>query len=381
MTEDEDIRVTRIRPVHSAPKNKAADVLSDLKEMFGGGGGGGKGRRGHSNGSGGGGSGEEPDSIKVGSFIVIGALLLWGVFSSFYTVDVSEEGVVTRLGKYHATSPSGFHLKLPFGIDRVDNIKSKRDLLLEFGFRTRDTSNSRTEYDKEQFQGESLMLTGDLNVADVEWTLQYRIADPWKYLFHAVDVERSIRDISMSIMRRVVGDRLVSDVLTTGRVEIADEATVLTQRVLDTLDMGIKVENVILQDANPPERVKPSFSEVNSAQQEQEQTINNAEREYNRVIPEARGKAKKLIADAQAYAVEAVNNAKGDAAQFEQVVTAYKLAPEVTRSRLYLETMETIFKKMERVTIVDDGVKGMLPIFGNQKMAKTAADLDIATTK
>ena len=360
MSDDDDIRVTRIRPVKNPPKSSAADVISDLKEMFGGGGGGG------SNGSGGGGrrGGAQPNANA--SLVIGGALLLlvvWGGFSSFYTVDVSEEGVVTRFGRYHKTSPSGAHFKLPFGIDKVQKVQSKRVLKEEFGFRTRDTSGTRTTYEKEQFKKESLMLTGDLNVADVEWAVQYRISDPWKYLYHAVDVRRNIRDVSMSIMRRIVGDRLVSDVLTTGRIEIADKALVLTQETLDKYDMGIRIEKIILQDVNPPERVKPAFNEVNAAKQEQEQTINDAERAYNKVIPEARGKAKKLLADAEAYSIDVVNRAKGDADQFESVVTAYKKAPKITRSRLYLETMEKVFANVEGFTIVDDDVKGLLPIF------------------
>jgi membrane protease subunit HflK len=208
------------------------------------------------------------------------------------------------------------------------------------------------------------MLTGDLNVADVEWILQFRIADPWKYLFHARDVQRNLRDVSLSIMRRVVGDRLVGDVLTTGRVEIADQAKLLTQEVLDQYDMGIKVEKIILQGVNPPEKVKPAFNEVNAAKQEQEQTINNAEREYNRVIPESRGKAAKLIADAEAYAIDTVNRAKGDASRFSEVLKSYKQAPQLTRQRLYIDALEEVFAKMERVTIVDSRIKGVLPIYG-----------------
>ncbi|MCX6127075.1 MAG: FtsH protease activity modulator HflK, partial [Proteobacteria bacterium] len=224
------------------------------------------------------------------------------------------------------------------------------------------TSRSST-YDKAQYTAESLMLSGDLNVADVEWILQYRISDPWKFLFHARDVQQNIRDISMSIMRRVVGDRLVGDVLTTGRIEISDQAKVLTQEVLDRYDMGIVVERIILQGVNPPEIVKPSFNEVNAAKQEQEKTINVAEREYNRIIPEARGSAERLIADAQGYGIDIVNRAKGNATQFEEVLKAYKLAPDITRRRLYLDTMEEIFSKAERFTVIGADVKGVLPVY------------------
>ena len=225
-----------------------------------------------------GGNGSIPPELAKKSLwlVLVAILVLWGVFSSFYTVDISEEAVVTRLGAYVRTTSAGMHFKLPFGVERVSHVQSKTIIQEEFGFRTVDQTAVRTTYTKDEFRGESLMLTGDLNVADVEWILQFRIADPWKFLFHARDVRRNVRDVSLSIMRRVVGDRTVGDVLTTGRVEIADQAKQLTQEVLDQYDMGIKVEKIILQGVNPPEKVKPAFNEVNAAKQEQEQMINVA---------------------------------------------------------------------------------------------------------
>jgi membrane protease subunit HflK len=323
----------------------------------GGGNNGGGGRRG---------GGLPPELAKKGVWLGLLAIVaLWGIVSSFYTVDISEEAVVTRFGAYIRTTSAGMHFKLPFGIEKVYHVQSKTIIQEEFGFRSVDQSGDRTTYDKEQYRGESLMLTGDLNVADVEWILQFRIADPWKFLFHARDVRRNVRDVSLSIMRRVVGDRTVGDVLTTGRVEIADQAKLLTQEVLDQYDMGIKVEKIILQGVNPPEKVKPAFNEVNAAKQEQEQMINVAEREYNRVIPEARGKAEQLIADAEGYAIALENRARGDASQFDEVMDAYKSAPEITRRRLYIEAMEEILAAAENITIVDEGVKGVLPLFGS----------------
>lgn len=352
MSTDDELRVTRIRPVHKSPE----DRLNELKSKFMKGGGGGNGK--------GPGSRGVPNPGRLVALFAIVILVLWGVLSSFYTTDISEEAVVTRFGAYNRTTSSGFHFKLPFGIEQVITVQSKKILQEEFGFRTAGISGSETRYTKDEFRGESLMLTGDLNVADVEWILQYRIADPWKYLFHARDVRINLRDLSLSIMRRVVGDRLVGDVLTTGRVEIADQAKLLTQEQLDQYDIGIKVERIILQGVNPPETVKPAFNEVNAAKQEQEQTINVAEREYNKIIPEARGKAERALADAEAYAIDTVNRSRGDAAQFDEVLEAYKKAPDITRRRLYIDAMEEVFQKAQSVTLIDPAVKGVLPLFG-----------------
>lgn len=361
MTDDGNPRITRIRPVPKTPE----DVLLDIKERIFGGGGGGNG----------GGAPPTRSPGRAPGFLLLGLIVLWGLGSSFYTTDISEEAVVTRFGAYNRTTSSGFHLKLPFGMEKVTTVQSKKILQEEFGFRTTAIEGERTQYSKDDYRAESLMLTGDLNVANVEWIVQYRIADPWKYLFHARDVVHNIRDLSLSLMRRVVGDRLVGDVLTTGRVEIADQARVLTQEALDKYDMGIKVERVILQGVNPPDTVKPSFNEVNAAKQEQEQTINVAEREYNRVIPEARGKAEKVYADAEGYAIDVVNRAKGDATQFDEVLAAYKKAPDITRRRMYIDAMEEVFQKAGHITLIDPAVKGVLPLFN---MGATANPL--ATT-
>lgn len=292
------------------------------------------------------------------AFILIGAAL-----TSFYTIDVSEEGVITRFGRYVGTTPPGLHYKMPFGIERVYKVASKRRLQEEFGFRSAGVENGRSVYSERLYADESLMLTGDLNVGDVSWILQYEISDPWKYLFHARDVKQNIRDVSLSIMRRVVGDRLVGDVLTVGRVEIADEAKRLTQEVLDRYDMGIHIVTINLQDVNPPESVRPAFNDVNAAKQQQEEAINVAEREYNRVVPEARGRADQLLSDAEAYSINVVNRAKGDAARFRSISDEYQKAPEITRNRVYIEAMEELFANAQSMTIVDSGLQGLLPIF------------------
>ncbi len=299
--------------------------------------------------------------IIIPIFIVL--LILSGVSSTYYTVETDEEAVVIRLGKNYKTQTSGLHFKLPFGIDQVIKVKTTTIFQEEFGFRTRNVSSKRTVYATEGFDDESLMLTGDLNIADVEWVVQYKVSDAFKYIYQTREPITNIRDISESIMRRVVGDRLVTDVLTIGREETAQEAKDLMQKVLDRYDMGVKIESVKLQDVNPPPLVKPSFNEVNEAKQEQEKMINMAEEVYNRVIPEAKGKAEKKIAEAEGEALALINKAQGDSAKFLSVLKEYNTAKRITENRIYLETMEEIFKKMKDVTIVDLKVKGLLPIY------------------
>lgn len=336
-----------------ADSNLLDDMVEKIRRFFKGGGGGGYNGRG---------SGPKlPDNLPL--IIGIAIIVLVGAFSSFYTVDVSEEAVVTRFQKYLSTTPPGLHFKLPFGIDRVTKVPSKVLLQEEFGFRSIERREGATQYAKSGYTDESLMLTGDLNVADVEWIVQYRISDPWKFLFHARNVRKNIRDISMSIMRRVVGDRLVGDVLTVGRIEIADEAKVLTQEVVDRYDMGIMIVAVVLQDVTPPESVKAAFNDVNAAKQEQEKAINEAEREYNNVIPEAKGKADQLIAVAEGFSLSLINQSKGDASKFDAMLAEFKKSPDVTRRRMYVEAMEEIYSNLESLVIVDPDIKGILPMY------------------
>lgn len=289
------------------------------------------------------------------------------VMSCFYTVQPDEEAVVLRFGKYIQTNPPGLHFKLPLGIDDAIKVKTKLILQEEFGFRTKSVSGKRTSYSQQDHSNESLMLTGDLNVADVEWITQFQISEPQKFLFHIRDPIQNIRDISEAVMRRVVGDRLVTDVLTVGRTEIASEAKVLTQDIIDHYDMGVRVVSIKLQDVNPPEPVKPSFNEVNAAKQEQEQAINKAEKHYNEVIPEARGLAERKIAEAEGYAAALINRSNGDASKFLAVLKEYRKAPTITRDRMYIETMEKLLARMKDITVIDSQVSGLLPVFSGQK--------------
>lgn len=301
---------------------------------------------------------------------IIGIFLIFGVLSCFYTVEPDEEAVVIRLGKFKMNTQPGFHFKAPFGIDSVIKVKTKIVHQAEFGFRTMNTTSRRTTYSSGNFGEESLMLTGDLNVAEVQWVVQYQISDPFKYLFKTSNPIINVRDVSESIMRRVVGDKLVTEVLTTGRTEIASTAQSLMQEVLDKYDLGIRITSIKLQDVNPPKVVQASFNDVNAAKQEQEKMLNQAEEAYNRIIPEARGKADKLVQEAKGFASEVVNRAHGDAERFTAIYNEYRKAPSITRKRIYLETMERIFKNMEDVTIIDSKVKGLLPVFSKGGITK-----------
>ncbi len=310
--------------------------------------------------------GQRPKFSLIMPIILI-ILIGTALFSSYYTVQPDEEAVVLRLGRYLETRPPGLNFKLPFGIDQAIKLKTRLVLQEEFGFRTASTAGKQTRYirrsDERNLDDEALMLTGDLNVADVEWVTQFQISDPRKFLFRTRDPIANIRDISEAIMRRVVGDRLVTDVLTIGRIEIADEAKRLMQEIVDKYEMGVYIRSVKLQDVNPPEAVKDSFNEVNSAKQEQEQVINQAERKYNEVIPKARGSADQEISKAEGYASALINRAEGDANRFQAILKEYLRAPKVTRDRLYLESMEKVISKMDNVTVIDPEVRGVLPIF------------------
>ncbi len=302
--------------------------------------------------------------------IVIGFSIIIGITGSYYTVEPDEEAVVTRLGKYLGNTQPGLHFKIPFGVDDVIKVKTKIVQQAEFGFRTVNTNSKRTTYSTQNFDSESLMLTGDLNVAEVQWVVQYQISDPFKFIFKTSQPVANIRDVAESIMRRVVGDKLVTEVLTTGRVIIATDAKKLMQEILDKYDMGVNIKSIKLQDVNPPRSVQASFNDVNAAKQEQEKMLNQAEEAYNRIIPEARGKADRVISEAEGYAFEIVNRAKGDAQRFMSVAREYRKAPAITKQRIYIETMESVFSKMNDVTVIDSKVKGLLPVFGNNGVTK-----------
>jgi len=280
--------------------------------------------------------------------------------SGIYSTGPDEVGVIRRFGKYVRTTQPGLHLKIPF-IEQLNNVKVKYIFKEEFGFRT-SQAGVVTRYSQRDYFEESLMLTGDLNVLEVEWITQFKVKDPVKLLFNIRNPRRTIRNISEAVMRQVVGDHSVNEVLTTRRVEINIEVQKKLQKILDSYKCGIQIVTVKLQNVNPPDPVKPSFNEVNEAKQEKEKVINQAWKAYNKVIPKARGEAAKTISEAEGYALKRINTAKGDAAKFTAVWEAYKNAKEVTKKRLYLEAMEKIMSQAGKKFIVDPSQKGILPL-------------------
>ncbi|MBD1395703.1 FtsH protease activity modulator HflK [Pontibacter sp. JH31] len=301
--------------------------------------------------------------------VLLGLILLILIFTSVKTVGPEEEGVVMYVGHYDRTVQPGLNFILPFGIEEMKKIPVQRQLKQEFGFRTVEAGTS-TQYSKADFNDESLMLTGDLNLANVEWVVQYRIVNSYNYLFKVRDAEKALRDMSEAAMRKVVGDRTVNEVLTVGRQEVATSMEVLLQRMCDEYENGIRIDQVVLQDVNPPETVKPSFNAVNQAQQERETLINQAESEYNRIIPRARGEASETIQLAEAFALTRVNVATGEAARFNSLFEEYVKAPEVTKKRLYLETMERILPKIGGKIIVDEKGNNVLPLLNLNQTEK-----------
>ncbi|MBS2099981.1 FtsH protease activity modulator HflK [Carboxylicivirga linearis] len=284
--------------------------------------------------------------------------------TAFFQVGPEEVGVIVRFGKYQRTVDPGLNYKIPF-METVYKVPIERQQKLEFGFRTT-KPGVRTEYTRRGTMDESLMLTGDLNLADVEWVVQYRIDNAYNYLFKVRNPEITLRDISEAAMRQIVGDRTVNEVLTVGRTEISSKLQELMQQVCREYSLGVKIEQVVLQDVNPPEPVKAAFNAVNEAQQEKETLINQAKAEYNKVIPKAAGQAKETIQMAEGYASERVNNAKGDVARFNALYKEYVKAPEVTKKRIYLETMEDVIPRLGEKIITDQKGNNVLPLLQMQ---------------
>lgn len=304
---------------------------------------------------------------RVMGIVAVALILL----STWFTVEPEEAGLVLRFGRFVRQVPSGLHMKLPWPVEVVVKVPIERQLKEEFGFRTKE-AGIKTTYTEEDLSNESLMLTGDLNVAVVEWTAQFRVHEPYKFLFKVRNVRSTFRDMNETVMREVVGDRSVNEVLTVGRQEIAAEVERQLQALCDQYETGIKVEQIVLQDVNPPDLVRPSFNEVNQAQQEREKLINQARADFNQIIPRSKGRAEQTIEQAEGFAADRVNRARGDAEAFTQVHAAYQRAPEVTRRRMYLETVGEIYPKVKRKIVLDERLKGVLPLLplGNEPAVK-----------
>ena len=298
--------------------------------------------------------------------VILVILILIAAFSSFYSVGPDEVGVVRRFGQYVRQTSPGLHFKIPFGIEKSNNVKVKYIFKEEFGFRT-EKAGVVTRYSARSYYDESLMLTGDLNVLVVEWVSQFKVKDPIKLLFNIRNPGRTLRNISEAVMRQVVGDYSVNEVLTTHRMEINQAVQDKMQDILDSYDSGIQIVTVKLQDVNPADPVKPSFNEVNEAKQEKEKVINQAWEAYNKVVPKAHGQAEKTIRNAEGYALDRVNRAQGDAVKFTQTWNAYKDSKVVTKKRLFLETMNEILPKTGKKFIIDSEQKGILPLLDLSK--------------
>ena len=300
-------------------------------------------------------------SAKHFIWVIIAVLILYGFATSVYTVPEDSKAVVLRFCKDVRQEEPGLHFKLPVGIEKHYPVPVKRIFKEEFGFRTLKASVT-TQYDSRDYPSESLMLTGDLNIADVEWVVQYKILDPRQYMFAIRAPQQALRDLSESVMRLVVGDQTATQVLTVGRSEITGEVEQKLQDLLNLYQTGLRVESVTLQDVNPPDAVKPAFNSVNESKQEKEKLINEARRDRNTTVPKATGLAKQQVTEAEGYALKRVNQAQGDADRFISILNAYKNAKEVTRQRLYLETMGEVLPTVEEVYVIDGKSNTPLPI-------------------
>jgi len=331
--------------------------------------------------------------------LVLLIFVLVTLSTAFYQVEPDEMGVVQRFGRYVRSTPPGLRMKAPLGIETSLNVKVTHVFKEEFGFRTiqpgvrtfyegrdgnpllfsRSTGGERRQRrnvwssEGNPFLDESLMLTGDLNTAVVEWIVQYRVKDPVQFAFRIRNIGETIRNMSEAVMRLVVGDHTLNEVLTSGREEIRKRVEKELQEVLDSYGVGVEILNVVLQDVNPPDEVKPSFNEVNEARQEKEKSINQAWEEYNRVVPKAKGEAEKTIREAEGYALDRVNRAKGDADKFLLVWEAYRQAPEVTRQRIYLETLRGVLPELKEKIFIDESQKGIVPLLHLNEKRETAS--------
>lgn len=294
--------------------------------------------------------------------LVLLALAGWLVYSGLYTVPAESVGLIQRFGKYQTEVGPGLNYKIPFGIDKVTLVPVKRQLKEEFGFGTSNATYASQVSSPKQWQLETTMVTGDLNTALVEWIIQFRIEKSFDFLFKVRNPGETLRYVSESVMREVIGDRTVDEVLTIGRQDIEATAEARMQEVVDRYEMGLRIDQVQLKNVNPPQPVQASFDEVNEAQQERERMINVAKGEYNKAVPRARGEADKRTQAAEGYAVERVNVAEGDAGRFNALLQEYLKAPEVTNERLYLESLSEVLASVKSKIILDESATSVLPL-------------------
>ncbi len=293
--------------------------------------------------------------------VVIAVAVIVFLSTSFIVVDQTENAVITTLGKYSKTLGAGLHYKLPFGLQKSYIVKSKVIQTETFGFRTV-KSGATTQYSDEKFPNESTMLTGDLNIVDVEWIIQYRITDPRAWLFNVSDRQKTIRDISQSVLNSLVGDRLILGVIGPDRQTIQDQAVIMMNDIFSKYELGIVITQVQLQNIVPPAGVQDAFEDVNKAIQDMNRLINEGKEAYNSEIPKVKGQADQILEIAQGYSTERVNKAKGDVARFVSVLDEYRKSPDVTRKRLYYEMVDAVFAGSKDVELLDKSFTNLLPL-------------------
>lgn len=302
--------------------------------------------------------------------IVLALLLFQGVYSSFYTIEPGEVGIILRFGKYAKTTQPGLHFKIPYieDLTKVDVETVRKE---EFGFRTR-IPGKTSVFDKRGFNMESLMLTGDKNVINVAWIVQYKVSDPVNFLFKVRNVPQAVRDASEMVTRRIVGN-MDFDYVLSNREILAGDAKKELQEQLNNLEAGVSIVTLQLLDINPPDQVKPAFNEVNEADQDMKRLVNEAEETYNRVIPKARGSAKQIVEEAHGYAAQRINRAQGETNRFISILKEYQLAPEVTRQRMYLEAMQDILPSVAHIFVMDKNQQNLLPFLDLSKRPQEAS--------
>ncbi|MGV1099821.1 FtsH protease activity modulator HflK [Thiovibrio sp. JS02] len=342
-----------------SPEELIAALITKLKDAFEG-----RGAKGGPPGEGGGASPAAKPGGGYGPFgklaLIIGIFIVANIlFTAFYTLEPGERGVVLRFGRYAKTANPGLNFKMPF-VDEVIKVDIENVRKEEFGFRTQ-VPSQRSQFQKQGFEAESLVLTSDRNVIDVEWIVQYKVQDPILFCFKVKDVQQAVRDVSEMAMRRIVGN-MTFDYVLSNREVLAGQTQREVQDALDSYGAGVKIVTVQLQDVNPPDAVKPAFNEVNEADQDMKRLVNEAEEAYNREVPKARGEAKKLLEDSQGYAVERVNLAKGETSRFLSVLKEYRAAKDVTRQRLYLEAMQAMLPNVTEIYVVDKEQRSILPL-------------------
>ncbi len=349
------------------PEDLIAALIRKIKAVFdpdaGSGGG---------HGAGGGGGTEEETGGGGGKLMVIIAVVIVLAIANgcYFTVKPGEQGVILRFGKFSRIATPGLNFKIPM-VDHVIKVDVKTVRKEEFGYRTR-KAGQRSQFAKRGYDTESLMLTGDKNVIDVEWIVQYRIKDPVDYLFRVKNVQEAVRDLSEKAMRRIVGN-MDFDYVLGNRDILATSVARELQHDLDAYRSGVDVVKVQLQDVNPPDAVKPAFNEVNEADQDMKRLVNEAEEAYNREIPKARGTAKGMIEEAEGYAVQRVNAARGDTARFISLYKEYRQARDVTRRRMYIETMQQVLPRIKEVYVMDKEQRSVLPLLDLKAGDRAAA--------